>query len=150
MVFKNEKQLEAFLMKKSQSALLKAQDKVYEIIKKFLDQFYDEYDPHKGGKLGYDRTYQFLNSLVKSRIIPDGKGYKAEVYFDLNYIYDTGANPSGEQVMQAAEWGRHGAMGLAVADFKGTSIWHESLAILNVETINILKQMLISEGIPIK
>lgn len=150
MVFKNEKQLETFLMKKCQSALLKAQERVYEIIKRFLDQFYDEYDPHKGGKFGYDRTYQFLNSLVKSRIVPDGKGYKAEVYFDLNYIYDTGANPSGEQVMQAAEWGRHGAMGLNVADFKGTSVWHESLAILNTEAINILVDMLRAEGIPIK
>lgn len=149
MVFKNEKQLEAFLMKKCQSALLRAQDEVYVIIKKFLDQFYDEYDPSKS-KYGYQRTYQFLNSLVKSRIVPDGKGYKAEVYFDLNYIYDTGANPSGEQVMGAAEWGRHGAMGLAVADFKGTSVWHEPLAILDAQAINILKKMLISEGIPIK
>ena len=150
MVFKNEKQLEAFLMQKCQSALLKAQEEVYVIIRKFLDQFYDEYDPHKGGKYGYDRTYQFLNSLVKSRVIPDKKGYKAEVYFDLDYIYKTGANPSGEQVMGAAEWGRHGAMGLATADFKGTSVWHEPLAILDAQAINILKNMLISEGIPIK
>lgn len=148
--FKNEKELEAFLKKKCQSALLKAQDEVYVIIRKFLDKFYDEYDPHKGGKYGYDRTYQFLNSLVKSRIIPDGKGYKAEVYFDLDYIYKSGSNPSGEQVMQAAEWGRHGAMGLAVADFKGTSVWHEPLEILDAQAINILKTMLISEGIPIK
>ena len=150
MVFKNEKQLEDFLMKKCQSALLKAQEKVYAIIKKFLDQFYSEYDPHESGKYGYDRTYQFLNSLVKSQIVPSGKGYKAEVYFNLNYIYESGSNPSGEQVMQAADWGRHGAMGLAVADFKGTSVWHESLAELDAKAINILVDMLRAEGIPIK
>lgn len=144
-VFKNEKELERFLMRKSRQALLKAQDKVYGIIKQFLYQFYTEYDPEK-----YKRTRQFLESLVKSQIVSDGKGYKVEIYFDLNYIYETGSNPSGEQVMQAAEWGRHGAMGLAVADFKGTSVWHESLGILDAKAINILVDMLRAEGIPIK
>ena len=148
-VFKNEKELEKFLLEKSRLALMKAQDKVYAIIKKFLDQFYNEYDPSKS-KYGYERTYQFLNSLVKSQIVRDGKGYKAEVYFDLNYIYETGANPSGEDVMKAAEWGRHGAMGLMVADFKGTAIWHESLGELNAKAIDILVNMLKAEGIPIK
>lgn len=144
-IFKNEKELERFLMRKSRQALLKAQDKVYGIIKQFLYQFYTEYDPEK-----YKRTRQFLESLVKSQIVSDGKGYKVEIYFDLNYIYETGSNPSGEQVMQAAEWGRHGAMGLAVADFKGTSVWHESLGILDAKAINILVDMLRTEGIPIK
>ena len=145
MVFKNQKELEHFIMKQSRQALTKAQDKVYEIIKRFLDQFYAEYNPHI-----YDRTEQFLNSLVKSQIVPDGKGYKAEVYFDLNYIYNTGANPTGEQVMQAADYGRHGAMGLMVADFKGASVWHESLGELNAKAIDILGDMLRAEGIPIK
>ena len=149
MAIKDEKQLESLLMKKCQSALLKTQEEVYIIIRKFLDKFYDEY-PTEDVKLVYHRTEKFLNSLVKSKIIPDGKGYKAEVYFNLNYIYESGSNPSGEQVMQAAEWGRHGAMGLAVADFKGTSVWHEPLEILNAEAINILVKMLKSEGIPIK
>lgn len=145
MVFKNEKQLKNFLLEKSRLALLRAQDRVYVIIKQFLRQFYSEYDP-----VVYERTYQFLQSLVQSRVIKDRNGYKAEIYFNLDYIYETGANPSGEQVMQAAEWGRHGAMGLMVADFKGASVWHEPLKILNVEAINILRDMLIAEGIPIK
>ncbi len=145
MVFKNEKELERFLMKQSRQALLKAQDKVYSIIKKFVYQFYSEYDPTM-----YERTYQFLQSLVQSRIVSDGKGYKVEIYFDLGYIYKTGSNPSGEQVMEAADWGRHGAMGLAVADFKGKSVWHGSLAELDAKAINILVDMLRAEGVPIK
>lgn len=149
MVFKNEKELEKFLLAKCQDALLKAQGEVYVIIKRFLDKFYEEYDPSKS-EYGYQRTNQFLNSLVRSRIVPDGKGYKAEVYFDLDYIYYTGSNPTGEQVMQAAEYGRHGAMGLAVADFKGTSVWHEPLEILDAKAIKILVDMLKAEGIPIK
>lgn len=145
MVFKNQKELERFIMKQSRQALMKAQDKVYEIIKRFLYQFYTEYDPEV-----YDRTYQFLKSLVQSKIVSDGKGYKAEVYFNLDYGYETASKPSAEQVMGAAEWGRHGAMGLAVADFKGESVWHGSLAELDAKAINILVDMLRAEGIPIK
>lgn len=145
MTFKNEKELERFILKKCRSALLKAQEEVYKIIKKFLYQFYNEYDP-----VVYERTYQFLQSLVQSRIVSDGKGYKAEVYFNLDYGYETASKPSAEQVMGAADFGRHGAMGLAVADFKGTSVWHEPLEILDAKAIGILVDMLRAEGIPIK
>lgn len=146
MVFKSEAQLKAFLMPKIQNAVIKAQAQVYQIIDRFVKEFYAEFSPEM-----YERTYQLYRSLVKSDIVPTGNGFKAEVYFDLSSLdYVTGARPSGEQVMGAAEWGRHGAMGLAVADFKGTSIWHDPLEILDAEAINILKRMLISEGIPIK
>lgn len=146
MTFKNEAELKKFLLPKCKNALIKSQEQVYQIINRFVKEFYVEFSPEV-----YERTYQLYKSLVKSDIIPIGNGYKAEVYFDLSELdYMTGARPSGEQVMGAAEWGRHGAMGLAVADFKGTSIWHEPLEILNTEAINILVKMLKSEGIPIK
>ena len=146
MVIKNEAQLKQILLAKCKNALIKSQEQVYQIIDRFVKEFYAEFSPEM-----YERTYQLYRSLVKSDIVPTGNGYKAEVYFDLSSLdYVTGSRPSGEQVMGAAEWGRHGAMGLAVADFKGTSIWHEPLEILNAEAINILKKMLIAEGIPIK
>ena len=150
MTFKNESELKKFLLSKCKNALIKSQEQVYQVIDRFVKEFYAEYPP-EGKEIVYRRTYQLFQSLVKSDIIPTGNGYKAEVYFDLSSLdYVTGSKPSGEQVMQAAEWGRHGAMGLAVADFKGTSIWHEPLQILNTEAINILKKMLISEGVPIR
>lgn len=146
MVFNSIDQLEKHLMQKCEAALIKSQEQVYQIIDRFVKEFYAEFTPEM-----YQRTYQLYRSLVKSNIVSTGSGYKAEVYFDLGSLdYATGAKPSGEQVMGAAEWGRHGAMGLRVADFKGTSIWHEPLEILNAEAINILKKMLISEGVPIK
>ena len=146
MVFKNEAQLKNFLLAKCKNALIKTQEQVYQIIDRFVKQFYAEFSPEM-----YERTYQLYSSLVKSDIIPDGNGYKVEVYFDLGSIgYVTGSKPSGEQVMKAADFGRHGAMGLAVADFKGTSIWHEPLEILDAKAISILVDMLRAEGIPIK
>ena len=153
MTFKNQKQLEHFLMQKSRQALLKAQDKIYSIIKQFVRQFYNEYDP-----VLYDRTYQLLESLVQSRIVSDGKGYKAEIYFDIDGLrYTTGAKPSGEQVMEAAKQGAHGAMGQANGvDLKyidsgaGTGVWDDPIMYLNAEAINILADMLRAEGIPVK
>ena len=145
MVFKNETQLKAFLLPKCRNALAKAQAQVYQIIDRFVKEYYAEFSPEM-----YERTYQLYQSLVKSEIVSTGNGFEARVYFDLGSLdYVTGARPSGEQVMGAAEFGRHGAMGLAVADFKGTSIWHEPKAILDAQAIEILKKMLISEGIPI-
>ena len=156
MTFKNEKELEKFLLKKCRLALLKSQDKVYSIIKNFLYKYYNDYDPE-----WYNRTYQLLQSLVQSRIISDGKGYKAEIYFDLDSLSYAGGNPSGQQVMKAASQGFHGAMG-KIPNSKygshfqyfegdtGVSVWDDPVQKLDAEAIEILKNMLISEGIPIK
>lgn len=147
MVFKSQKELESFLMKKFRLAILKAQDEVYVIIKKFLYQYYTDYSPEQ-----YDRTYQLLQSLVQSRIVSDGKGYTAEIYFDIDGLnYVTGSKPSGEQVMDAAAYGGHGAEGLRVVSGNtGVSAWNDPIQKLNAEAINILKKMLVSEGVPIK
>ena len=146
MIFKSKKQLERFLLKKSRAALLKAENEVYAIIKEFVYKYYADYDP-----VLYERTYQLLNSLVASRIVSDGKGYKAEVYFNLDYLYDTGAKPSAEQVMDAAAEGWHGADGLKmVAGKTGVSMWDDPKLVMDAVAIDILKDMLVSEGIPIK
>lgn len=146
MVFKNEAQLKSFLLNKCQNALIKTQEKVYKIIDLHIQRFYADYDPSM-----YDRTYQLMHSLVKSNIIPTGNGYEAEVYFDLSSIgYETGRQPSGEQVMGAAAFGGHGASGLKVVYGNGADIWNTPLEILDAEAINILVQELIAAGIPIK
>lgn len=159
MVFKNEKELERFLLAKCQDALLKAQGEVYAIIRKFLDDYYNDYDPEL-----YDRTRQLFNSLVKSRIMPDGNGYKAEVYFDLDKLHyakfdwQKGNAPTGEQVFDAAKQGLHGAIGDAgggyqfryIAGNTGINIWSDPIRELDAKAIDILVDMLRAEGIPIK
>lgn len=145
MVFKNQKELERFIMKQSRQALMKAQNKVYEIIDKFFCQYYTEYEP-----LQYERTYQLANSLVKSQIITEGNGYKAEVYVDLdylNYIYPKGDQPSGMDVMKSADRGEHGVEHVA---YQGTKIWYRPVRELDAKAIDILVDMLRAEGIPVK
>lgn len=153
MIFKNEKQLESFLMKQSRQALLKAQDKVYGIIKQFVYQFYTEYEPDE-----YIRTRRLLESLVQSQIVTDGKGYKVEIYFDVSGLdYPTehierkggwygSAHWDGETVLRVAmesEVPHGGKAG-------GTAIWNASKIKLDAEAIDTLVDMLKAQGIPIK
>lgn len=144
-MIKNEAQLKELIMSDCRRALAKAQDKVYRIIDLYLQRFYADYDP-----VVYDRTRQLLHSLVKGNIRQEGNELIAEVYFKLNYIYETGARPSGEDVMFQASHGGHGAKGLKVVYGSGEDVWYTPLEILDAQAIDILKQMLISEGIPIR
>lgn len=144
-MIKNEAQLKRLLMSDCCGALAKAQDKVYKIIDLYLQRFYADYDP-----VVYERTKQLLRSLVKSSIRKEGNELIAEVYFELNYRYETGARPSGEDVMFQASHGGHGAEGLKVVYGSGEDVWYTPLEILDAQAIEILVQMLISEGIPIR
>lgn len=144
--FKNENDLRSFLMQKCKIALTNAQEKVYKIVDLHVQRFYADYDP-----VMYERTYQLMRSLVKSNIHKTGSGYEAEVYFDLGSIgYDTGRQPSGEQVVSAAAYGGHGATGLNIVYGGGADIWITPIDILDMEAINILVQELRAAGIPIK
>lgn len=156
MVFKNEKQLEAFLMKKCKNALIKSQEQVYQIIDRFVKQYYAEFSPEM-----YERTYQLYRSLVKSDIRQVGKGYEASIYFDLDtldhhlhrirvngnvYSYEGKHKWSEQQILDNALTGDLPHGGYA----GGTAIWNEALSVLNTEAIEVLKRMLISEGVPLK
>lgn len=144
MVFKSEAELEKFILSKCKSAMIKAQEKVYKILDLYMQRFYADYDP-----VIYERTYQFMKSLVKSDVRQVGNEVVADVYFNLGYMYNTGAKPSGEQVMGVAAFGGHGAKGLNVV-YGGEDMWYTPLEILDAEAIEILKNMLIAEGIPIR
>lgn len=145
MAIKNESELRKLIMADCKKALAKAQEKVYKILDLYLQRFYADYDP-----VIYERTYQLLRSLVKGDIRQNGNKITAEVYFNLGYIYETGRNPSGEQVMNAATYGGHGAEGLRIMYGSGEDAWFTPLEILDANAIKILVDMLKAEGIPIK
>lgn len=145
MTFHSVEELKQYILSRSQNALQKATEQVYQIINRFVKEFYAEYSPSM-----YDRTYQLYQSLVKTDVEVSGNGCTAYVYFDFSsLVYMTGSQPSGSQVMNAAAYGGHGAEGLHVIA-GGTGIWSEPMQILSTEAIEILKRMLIAEGIPIK
>ena len=150
MVFKNEAQLRAFILKKSQSAVVAAEEKVHRTIDECLNQFYDEFDPEE-----YIRTSQLLHSLVRSGIKSTGNGYEAEVYFDVDALnYAIGVVPtrsgtgyatwSGEKVLDVAMTSAVPHGGYA----SGTAIWSVSMAKLG-DIKALLVQELRNQGVPI-
>ena len=149
MVFKNEAQLKNFLMVKCKNAVVQAQEKVYRIIDRCLDQYYGEFKPDE-----YIRTQKLLNSLVKSNIKQVGNGFEAEVYFDEKQLnYQTGvvstqhgtgyATWGAEEVLDTAMHGSHGGY------IDGTAIWGTSQVVLG-DIYALLRNELIAQGIPLK
>lgn len=167
MVFKTQSELESYLLQKMKNVIIKTQERVYQIIGRFVKEYYVEFTPEV-----YERTYQLYRSLVMSKIESTGKGYKCYVYFDLNKLdyqmksftkipVDNGylnpfthkvssngifSNPKGsaEKTLSAAAHGSHGGYQ------SGTAIFDDPLKIINVEAINTLKNMLRAEGIPVR
>lgn len=157
MVFKNEKQLEQFLLAKCRSAVAGTERKVHDIIDKCLKQFYTQFEPEE-----YIRTEQLLHSLVKSDVEKVGNGYRAQVYFDIDALnYDTGWIPTktgiglatwdSDTVLDVAMTGSYG--GLPHGGYaEGTAIWTKSQAA--IATLGGVYEMLERElkliGVPVK
>lgn len=147
MTFRNTEELKQYILAHSENAVQKATEQVYQVIDRFVKEFYAEFTPEL-----YERTYQLYRSLVKTDVERTANGFHAYVYFDFSSLdYVTGSRPTGEQVMNAAKWGGHGADGLRVIP-ASIGVWDNPMEILkdNKQGIAILKKMLISEGIPIK
>lgn len=149
MVFKSQKELENFLLQKFKVAVAQAEQKVYQVIDRCLDQYYGEFKPDE-----YIRTQKLLNSLVKTGVKKVGNGYEAEVYFDEKQLnYQTGvvqtqhgtgyATWGAEEVLDTAMHGSHGGY------IDGTAIWETSQAVLG-DIYVLLRNELIAQGIPIK
>ena len=136
-------------MAKCKNAIVQAQEKVYQVIDKCLDQYYGEFKPDE-----YIRTQKLLNSLVKSDIKTVGNGFEVEVYFDEKQLdYQTGIIPTqhgtgyatwgAEEVLDTAMHGSHGGY------VAGTAIWEVSQAVLG-DIYTLLRNELIAQGIPLK
>ena len=148
MTFDSVDALKSYILSRMQPAIQKAQEQVYQVIDRFVKEYYAEFSPEVD-----ERTYQLYRSLVKSDIKSTGNGYEACVYFDigaLDYAMKTiggvtvpNKGWSEEKTLTAAAHGSHGGYA------SGTAIWDEPIGILSSEAYNILKRMLIDAGIPL-
>lgn len=153
MTFKSAKELKSYILKKSESAMIQAQSKVYQIVNTFVKEFYAGYSP-----VQYERTYQLYQSLIKSDIQIIGNSVTATVYFDasrLDYymkMVDGKEYPnhgwSAETVLNVTMTSGSPHGGYSPAG--GNGIYLEAIAKLNQEVIKVLKDSLISAGIPIR
>lgn len=153
MIFNNTKELKSYIFKKSESAMIQAQSKVYQIVNTFVKEFYVGYSPAQ-----YERTYQLYQSLIKSDVQISGNSVTATVYFDasrLDYymkMINGKESPnhgwSAETVLNVAMISGVPHGGYSPAG--GNGIYLEAIAKLNQEAIKVLKDSLVSAGIPIR
>lgn len=149
--FNSVSELESYIVKKMQPAVKNVQDKVEQIAFNMLQAFYGEYEPSVA-----IRTYQVLNSLVKTSVVNTGNGWEGEVYFDLSslnhpksYIGNNGkvvtSNWSEAEILSSVMTsGTHGG---AVG---GIAVWNELMGVIDPACIQWLKQELVAAGIPIR
>lgn len=80
-------QLYKALGKQVESSLNKTANDLVELATKLIwEEFYQQYTPKEGG---YERTYQLLNSVIRSKIQHSGSTYSVEIYLDPeNVQYD--------------------------------------------------------------
>lgn len=82
-------------------SLNKMADEVKKQIYDFIKYYYNEYTPEF-----YERTYKFLNSLVKTPVYKDGDTWKVMIYIDTSIQYYNGWTVLGTS--EAANRGWHG------------------------------------------
>lgn len=151
MVFKTTDELKNYILSRSELAVQETKEKVFKIIFNVVAQYYNEFQPEY-----YQRTLQLLFSLVDTDARKQGNGFVAEVYFDVDSIdYQIGKLNRGcsddwddEKIINEIMIG--GSHGGYIAPNGNTKVWTESIGILNAELIQILKQELIKNGIPVK
>lgn len=150
MVFKSIEEFESYVLAKCGNAVASAEQKVHSVIDSFLSTYYGEFAPDE-----YIRTNQLMHSLVRTGVKSTGNGFEAEVYFDVGKLnYKQGLVPLQSGRMGYATWdggkvldtAMHGSHGGYVG---GTPIWDASMTQLG-NILELLKQELIKQGIPIK
>lgn len=124
----------------------KAADEVKQIIQEFIQRYYAEYDP-----VLYERTYQFLNSVVRTEVAAEAGGASCTIYINTDAMGYTGTGgapvPTGKQVV---DWAAHGIHGGVVMG--GSPFWSDAMQKISDEGIMTIKlvQYLMSKGFQVR
>lgn len=153
---KNQEQLRKVLQSYVASALEKTQEEIYDVIQKSINEYYREYTPSF-----YQRTYKFLNSLVKPKVEIKGNSIECEVKIDENYLryHYLGSNFSYDYPAtgnDVASWANRdvpgaGNHGYTVDEGRDIGFWDEGVQTLGGEIgiIRILVNNLEKRGLKV-
>lgn len=163
MIVNSIEQLKKIVQQKLSLALKMTQDEIYETIQENIKNYYDEkvfYDIDSKNMTNiprfYNRTFQFLQSLIKSDIVIDGTNVYCSVKIDtdsLNYVQD------GEIVIDMINRGYHADTSLNNGLYETprniyakNHFWDDSLEQLGGYDgiLSIMKNNCKKVGIPIK
>ena len=81
MAITSTSQLKSLLQSRISKAVGMTCDYVYFVFRKHLEKYYNEYDPNY-----YQRTYSFLNSLIKTEVIQKGNSLSCQIKIDEDYL----------------------------------------------------------------
>jgi len=163
MIVNNMKNLEKIVQGRLSLAIKYTQQEIYNVIQENIKNYYEEkvfYD-HTTGNINaipnvYDRTYQFLNSLIKTDIVIKNGIISCSVGIDtdsLNYIQD------GDIIIDMINRGYHADTSLNDGMYETprniyakSHFWDDSLGQLGGYNgiLNIMKKNCKKVGIPIK
>lgn len=160
--FNNIKDLEKFVNSRLSLALKFTQQEIYKVIQENIKNYYEEkvfYDRISGSMSAipnvYDRTYQFLNSLIKTDVFVRNGKVSCSVMIDidsLDYLQD------GEIVIDMINRGYHADKSLNDGTYETSRniyakshFWDDSLEQLGGYDgiLNIMKKNCKKVGIPI-
>lgn len=122
---------------------------VEETIRKYLYNNFYAYQPKV-----YQRTFEFFNSLTKSRVVKNGDEYEVQVYFDTDKIHanpQTGQHYDGEDISEYIPWmAEDGVIQPFQSNHRGGFVQDAftELESLNIH-INALKEALREKGITV-
>lgn len=108
-----------------QKALKMTQQEIFEVIQRHITDYYKEYAPYT-----YQRTWKFLNCLIKTETIKSAIGISCSVEIDkdyLSYKYDGGV--TGLEIAAYANRQSHG--GIYDDDFG--QFWDDAMEELGLE-----------------
>lgn len=155
-------QLRKILETKIQQALILTQEEIYDVIYKHIEEYYEEEvfsPPDRSEPDVYIRTFKFLNSLIKTKIIQTGNSLSCTVQIDDDYLrYKYPGDPSwgknvpatGADVVSWANESSHlHTHGYTV--YGESSFWDDALDELGGKQgiLNLMKKNLKAVGVPI-
>lgn len=144
MIIKNVSDINKALKIIAEQALKEAEEEVHRCIENFVRQYYSEYSPTV-----YQRTYQFMDSIVKTSVKTKGSEIYCEVYIDTNLDYK---DATGQEVVEMINQGYHAMKKFGASrDIKGTKVWNESMEFIDKFQIfiNTFKESLIKQGLDV-
>lgn len=149
--YKDQATLEKTIYKLTEKAVQQTQNQVYAILQDYIQNYYGEYQPEE-----YNRTLQFLKSLVKTKVNLSGNHVSCAVYIDtdnMNYKYH-----NAEDVVDMIGRGYHADTGMKTKGYsppyaiQGTKVFSratEEIVSLN-PLVTFLKDLFASQGIDMK
>lgn len=143
-VIKSMSDLTKILESRIQQALKMTQQEIFKVIQQHITDYYHEYNPRM-----YQRTWKFLDSLIKTNIVNTNGTISCTVEIDKDYLpYRYKGGATGLEVANYANQYSHGG----VYDDDFGQFWDDAMAELGLEPgiKYLMKKNLKKCGVPIK